>query len=105
MAHLIGAPGRGALGRSVQLSGVYNPSQPSDGLTIDTPLGPVDLVAVGHVLAGRRVPLTPADRAYVLEQVPTDYPSLTAAAAALGITRDSVERAATRARARVGAAA
>jgi hypothetical protein len=106
MDHLIGAPGRGALGRGVQLSGAYDPRiESAGGLTVDTLLGPVDLVAVGHILAGRRVPLTPADRAYVLERVPTDYPSLTAAAAALGITRDSVERAATRARARVGAAA
>lgn len=106
MDQLIGVPGRGALGRGVLLSGAYDPTvESAGGFTVDTPFGPVDLVAVDRILSGRRVPLTPADRAYVLERVPTDYPSLTAAAAALGITRDSVERAATRARARVGAAA
>lgn len=106
MSNLIGVPGRGSLGRGVQLSGVYDPSiESAGGLTVDSPLGPVDLVAVGHVLAGRRVPLTPADRAYVLEHVPADWASLTTVGAALGITRSSVERAATRARARVGTAA
>lgn len=100
MDQLSGAPGRGALGRGVQLSGVYDPTiESAGGLTVDTPLGPVDLVAVDHILSGRRAPLTPADRAYVLERVRTDYPSLTAAAAALGISRDAVERAASRARA------
>jgi hypothetical protein len=106
MSHLIGVPGRGAPCRGVQLSGAYDPAiESAGGLTIDTPLGPVDLVAVDRALSGRRVPLTPADRAYVLEHVPTDYPALEAAAAALGITRAGVERAVTRARGRIGAAA
>lgn len=106
MDHLIGVPGRGArTARSVRLSGAYDPDQPSDGLTLDTPLGPVDLVAVDRILSGRAVPLTPADRAYVLGRVRPDYPSLTAAAMALGITRDSVARAVDRARVRLGAAA
>lgn len=106
MDQLIGAPRRGSLGRGVQLSGVYDPTvESAGGLTVDTPLGPVDLVAVACILRGRRVPLTPADRAYVLEHVPADWESLATVGAALGITRGSVERAATRARARVGAAA
>ncbi len=37
---------------------------PSDGLTLDTPDGPVDLVAVERALAGERIALTYAERAY-----------------------------------------
>jgi len=42
----------------------YDPSIPSDGLTVDTELGPVDLVAVVRKLAGRPVELTWAERKY-----------------------------------------
>lgn len=38
---------------------------PSDGLTVDTPLGPVDLVAVARAKAGRPVTLTRAERHYL----------------------------------------
>lgn len=38
---------------------------PSDGLTLDTPAGPVDLVAVDRALSGERIELTTAEHAYV----------------------------------------
>lgn len=39
---------------------------PSDGLTVDTPLGPVDLVAVKRALAGDdRIRLTGAEHAWI----------------------------------------
>jgi hypothetical protein len=41
------------------------PELPSDGLTIDTPHGPVDLVAVDRALAGERLHLTYAEHKYV----------------------------------------
>lgn len=37
----------------------------SDGLTIDTVFGPVDLIAVQHALEHRPVDLTAAERKYV----------------------------------------
>ncbi len=42
----------------------FDPSIASDGLTLDTPQGPVDLVAVQRKLAGRPVELTWAERRY-----------------------------------------
>lgn len=90
--------------RSLRLSGVYDPDQASEGLTIDTPLGPVDLVAVARVRRGLPTPLTLADHAYLLRVMggPDDY---RAAAVALGITADGVSLACRRARRSVGAAA
>jgi hypothetical protein len=44
----------------------YDPAVPSDGLTLDTDRGPVDLVAVWHVMNGVPVRLTDADEAYVV---------------------------------------
>jgi hypothetical protein len=41
------------------------PELPSDGLTIDTPHGPVDLVAVDRALAGERLHLTYAEHKYI----------------------------------------
>ena len=42
----------------------FDPQVASDGLTVDTPQGPVDLVAVARKLAGRPVELTWAERKY-----------------------------------------
>jgi hypothetical protein len=45
---------------------VYDPAIASDGLTLDTPAGPVDLIAIERVLAGRPGdPLTEAEYAYL----------------------------------------
>jgi hypothetical protein len=38
---------------------------PSDGLTLDTPHGPVDLVAVERALTGERLHLTRAEHRYI----------------------------------------
>jgi hypothetical protein len=91
-------------GRSLRLSGVYDPDQISDGLTLDTPSGPVDLVAVGRVRRGFPTPLTPADRAYLLRIMggPDDYQ---AAAVALRITPGAVSLACRRLRRSLAAAA
>jgi hypothetical protein len=42
-----------------------DPQVPSDGLTLDTDHGPVDLVAVQRALSGRPVQLTRAERRYI----------------------------------------
>ena len=45
---------------------VYDPAIESDGLTLDTPLGPVDLVAVRRVLDGHPIEsLTRAEMDYL----------------------------------------
>ena len=50
-------------GRNVKTPRVdlWEPSIPSDGLTVDTPLGPVDLVAVDRARAGHPVELNEAE--------------------------------------------
>jgi hypothetical protein len=49
---------------------VYDPHVASDGLTLDTPLGPVDLVAVQRVLDGHKVEaLTEAEMTYLADTV------------------------------------
>lgn len=48
-------------------AGVYDPAVTSDGLTLDTPTGPVDLVAVARASVGRRTATTAADREYLLD--------------------------------------
>ena len=44
----------------------FDASVASDGLTLDTPLGPVDLVAIERARAGRPVTLTPAELVYLV---------------------------------------
>jgi hypothetical protein len=45
---------------------VYDPAIASDGLTLDTPAGPVDLITIERALAGRLTdPLTGAEYAYL----------------------------------------
>jgi hypothetical protein len=43
----------------------FEPAVESDGLTLDTPHGPVDLVAVERALAGERLHLTYAEHRHV----------------------------------------
>ena len=45
--------------------GLFNPAVTSDGLTVDSPLGPVDLVAVDRKIRGFDVELTPAEHAWI----------------------------------------
>lgn len=49
-------------------AGLYDPAIASDGLTMDTPLGPVDLVAVERAARGHTVALTEAERAWVVNR-------------------------------------
>lgn len=56
----------------------------SDGLTLDTELGPVDMVAVQHALWGRPVSLTVAEQAWIA--LPQAYGVRRHAAIALGIS-------------------
>jgi hypothetical protein len=42
-----------------------DPAVASDGMTIDTPRGPVDLVAIQRARAGRPVQLSEAETAYL----------------------------------------
>lgn len=44
---------------------LFDASIASDGLTVDTPHGPVDLIAVERALAGERLYLTRAEHKYV----------------------------------------
>ncbi len=43
----------------------FDPEVASDGLTVDTPHGPVDLIAIERALAGQRLHLTRAEHKYV----------------------------------------
>lgn len=50
---------------------VYDPAVASDGLTLDTPRGPVDLVAVQRALDGHPVKLTEAEFTYLAHRIGT----------------------------------
>lgn len=81
------------LGRG-QRAGAYDPAVPSDGATLDTQRGPVDLVAVMRALTGEPVPLTRADAAYAVTLLPASHgTAVQLAGAGLGITPDAVQRA------------
>lgn len=47
---------------------LFNPAVPSDGLTVDTALGPVDLVTVDRRLRGLDVELTRAEHAWIMHR-------------------------------------
>lgn len=72
----------------------YQPEVESDGLTIDTPSGPVDLVAVERIQEGRPTPVTKADVHYLIGQLPDGLArNIEPLSAGLGITHDAVKRA------------
>ena len=72
----------------------YHPDVPSDGLTLDTPHGPVDLVAVQRVLDRRPTPVSVADVRYAITQLPDGHTEhVEPLAVGLGITTDAVQRA------------
>jgi hypothetical protein len=72
----------------------YQPEIESDGLTVDTPSGPVDLVAVERVQEGRLTPVTLADVRYAVGQLPDGTERhVLPLASGLGITNDAVKRA------------
>lgn len=75
----------------------YDPAIPSDGLTLDTDRGPVDLVAVLRALTGVPTALTVADARYAITLLPATHGTcVEIAAAGLGITPESVGRAVVR---------
>lgn len=81
------------LGRG-QRAGAYDPAVPSDGLTLDTDRGPVDLVAVLRALSGQPVPLTVADARYAVSLLPVSHGTpIERAARGLGIQPAAVQRA------------
>lgn len=78
---------------------LYDPAIPSDGLTVDTPLGPVDLVAVDRRLRGFDVELSLAEQAWITERQPNG--ARRQAATALGTGYSGLLRALARTRRRL----
>jgi hypothetical protein len=75
-------------------AGAYDPAVTSDGLTLDTPNGPVDLVAVERVRFGEVTPVTLADIRYIVGQLPDgQLEHVEPVAAGLGIGVEGVKRA------------
>jgi hypothetical protein len=64
-------------------TGVYDPRIASDGLTLDTLLGPVDLVAINRAVRGADTALSLAERAWIALRQPRG--ARHRAAAALGV--------------------
>jgi hypothetical protein len=72
--------------------GSYKSVTPSDGLTLDTPYGRIDTVAVQRAADGHRVPLTFHERRYIyLNAEHWDTRQRTNLADALGITLHRLE--------------
>lgn len=67
------------------VSGIFDPDVPSDGLTLDTICGPIDLVAVQYAMSGRPVALTPAERQYVTARTRSAANLRATAAAGFGL--------------------
>lgn len=80
-------------------SGLHDPALKSDGLTLDTPLGPVDTVAIDRALSGWPVDLTAAEVAFLFAALPATLPAARPVAAALDLSpytvRDRARRALT----------
>ena len=55
----------GQLPLFTEITGLLEDREPSDGLTLDTAAGPVDLVAIERALSGAHIDLTHAERAYL----------------------------------------
>jgi hypothetical protein len=76
-----------------QLERAYDPAVPSDGATLDTPHGPVDLVAVTRALAGIPTDLTVSEAAYAISLLrASSGTAVEVAAVGLGIAPQSVVR-------------
>lgn len=78
----------------------FNPRVPSDGLTIDTDRGPVDLVALDRVRHGMRTRITRAESAVINDEITYDLDAELLLAEGLGITHLSVRQRVARARKR-----
>ena len=77
---------------------LYDAAVASDGLTLDTPLGPVDTVAIERALSGRPVDLTAAEVAYLFTRLAPTRTATGPVAVALSMPESTV-----RSRARRGA--
>lgn len=69
-----------------------NPNVPSDGMTIDGPRGPVDLVAVERVQVSWPTHLTQADKAWLDQSLTGDVEQAARVAEGLGCTVKAVLR-------------
>jgi hypothetical protein len=90
------APTRPASKPAARTGGRYDPAVPSDGLTVDTALGPVDLVAVHRKTRGLDVTLTEAETAWITHR--QRHGARREAARALGTGYDGLLRALARTR-------
>lgn len=81
----------------------YDRSVPSAGLTVDSPAGPVDTVAVDRIRQGHRVPLTIADNRWLDDSLSYDRTQVRVVAEGLGVSLDAVMQRVARARRRAAA--
>ena len=82
--------------RRASTPGLYDPAVESDGLTLDTALGPVDLVAIERALSGRPVDLTAAEVAYLFTRLAPTRAAAAPVAAALAMPESTVRERARR---------
>jgi hypothetical protein len=82
---------------------IYDRAVTSSGMTLDTPRGPVDLVAVERVLGGHYAPLTRADDTHLSDQLTGSWDQAAWVSEALGVDMLSVLRRVDRARKRAAA--
>ena len=75
---------------------LYDAAVASDGLTLDTPFGPVDTVAIERALSGRPVDLTAAEVAYLFTRLAPTRTETTPVAAALSMPESTVRHRARR---------
>lgn len=78
----------------------YDRAVASDGMTLDSRRGPVDLAAVERVLCGHPTPLTYADSVHLNTLLTGSLDEAERVAYALGIEQDTVLRRAERAKQR-----
>jgi hypothetical protein len=87
--------------RAYQRDRAYDPAVPSDGATLDTDRGPVDLVAVTRALAGIPTDLTVSEAAYAISLLrASSGTAVEVAAVGLGVSPAAVQRAVVRRRTR-----
>lgn len=69
---------------------LFDAAVASDGLTLDTALGPVDTVAIERALSGRPVDLTAAEVAYLFARLAPTRGAAAPVAAALAMPESTV---------------
>jgi len=74
-------------------TGAYDPAIASDGLTLDTDLGPVDRVVVERARSGDpSVAMTAAEFVYLLTTLPPTLSAVRPVAAALNVSADALRK-------------